>query len=532
MSGRVVIVTGASSGLGYQVAKDLCDAGNDVIMACRNEEKTLAAIAKIKLINPDALATYIHLDLASLESVRKFVEEFHQLNKQLNVLVNNAGVSLNVKDKKIQWSEDNFEITMATNYLGHFLLTNLLLDDLKRSACQGDDTRVVVVTSAEHDPKSCKTVAGLQCLDLDNMFLQKANTYSALQAYKNSKTSAIMFTYELSRRLAEGKVKVNAVCPGFIPSTDLLRNATCGQRFVRRCILDGLLKFTRVTRTIRQGAATICSVATDDKFKESTGKYIKEGEEAVSSEESLNEDLQKKLWELSAGYVHLKGYEPIDAPVAQEEDQTVKKSKKEASFKQPRKLLALVRGSKKGETSGGEAADSEKKELLEGESEKLPMEAVPEVSVEAIDLSADIDEKGEKHGEEKKEDRKEMIETKVKEPIGVDSPSKKEEDKKSDENKLAVDDGQESGESLSKEFITTSLPQTEYTAELPSQPADPLLGVEEFKQSSKNNEESLVSTNESTDIVEKQLETDEKESSGNIHAEGTVPHQEDKVTVK
>jgi len=527
MTGRVVIVTGASSGLGYQVAKDFCDAGNDVILACRNEEKALAAIAKIKLTNPEALATYIHVDLASMESVRKFVDEFHQMNKQLNVLVNNAGVSLNVKDKRMHYSEENFELTMATNHLGHFLLTNLLLDDLKRSAGQGQDTRVVVVTSAEHDCKTNKAAGAQQCLDMDNLFLLKASTYSALQAYKNSKTANIMFSYELSRRLTECNVKVNAVCPGFIPSTDLLRNATCGQKFVRRCILDGLLKFTRVTRTIRQGAAAICAVASDDKFKELTGKYIKEGEEAASSEESLNEESQKRLWELSACYVHLEGYEPLDAPPAPEEDQTTKKTKKEASFKQPRKLLAFVRGSKKGEVSEGEAANSqEKKELLEGEADSHPLETVQEVSVEAIDLSADIDETGKKQSEEKKEGTTTKVEEKKKE-----DPQEKEEEKKCEKKDLGIGDSKESGAILSGELVDISAPKTEEKEHLPTVQlsSEPLLPSEEMKQSTEEDKQIDSTTNETTESTEAKLE--EKESSEVANVEDMSSTPSDKVTV-
>jgi len=136
MSGKTIIVTGASSGIGFEVARVLCEGGNDVILACRSEERANRSVEKIKKQNPSALATYMHLDLASLESVRKFVDDFHAADKKLTVLVNNAGVFQNMKDTRRQFTKDNFELAMGTNHLGHFLLTTLLLDDLKKSATE------------------------------------------------------------------------------------------------------------------------------------------------------------------------------------------------------------------------------------------------------------------------------------------------------------------------------------------------------------------------------------------------------------
>jgi len=164
MTGRVIIVTGASSGLGYETARYLCEGGNFVILGCRDEEKATRAIEKIMQQNPNALATYMHLDLSSLESVRKFVDEFHATGKKLHVIVNNAELAMNFKDVKRQYTADGFELTIGTNHLGHFLLTNLLLDDLRKAAENGD-ARVVVVTSALHDTccKRTRSKRRLRC---------------------------------------------------------------------------------------------------------------------------------------------------------------------------------------------------------------------------------------------------------------------------------------------------------------------------------------------------------------------------------
>jgi light-dependent protochlorophyllide reductase len=311
---RVVIVTGASSGLGFEVAKTLCEVGHDVILACRNEEKTNRAIEKIRKQNPKAQATFMPLDLASLETVRKFVENFHATGKKLSVLINNAGVGLNFKDTKRQYTKDNFELTLGTNHLGHFLLTNLLLNDLKATASEGGDARIVVISSGMHDAELSKKRGPVQPLDMENLFLLKDGTYSGLQAYKNSKVANLLFTYELSRQLEGTGIKVNAIDPGFVPTTEFLRHASAVQKFFTRYVLHGMLRFTKATRTVSQAGSVICNVATGDKFKDTNGKYIRDGAEVKSSDESLDEEKQKKLWELSGGYTHLEGFEPLDAP--------------------------------------------------------------------------------------------------------------------------------------------------------------------------------------------------------------------------
>jgi len=243
MTGKVVVVTGATSGLGYESARILCEAGNDVILACRDEEKAKRAIAKIKQQTPNALATYIHLDLAELKSVRQFVEEFHALNKKLNVLINNAGVALNFRDTKRQYTEDNFDLTIGTNHLGPFLLTNLLLDDLKKAAQEENgDARIVVVTSSMHEPKASKKTKHLQPIDIDNLFLFNEGTYNGLQAYKNSKAANLLFTYELAKKLDGTGVKVNAICPGIVPGTELMRHAGGAQKPFARYVLHGMLR--------------------------------------------------------------------------------------------------------------------------------------------------------------------------------------------------------------------------------------------------------------------------------------------------
>lgn len=331
MSGKVFIVTGANAGIGFEVTKILCEAGHDVIMACRSEEKTTKAIEKIKKKFPNALATYMNIDLASMESVRKFVEDFQATGKKLNVLVNNAGLGLNFKDTKRQYTKDNFEITMGTNHLGHFLLTNLLLDDLKKTGGGEDgEARVVVVASAIHDPDSNKKwMRNVQPLDMEDLFLYKENSYNGLQGYKNSKAANIMFTYELSKKLTDSNVTVNAICPGSVPTTELMRSASKATKFFSRYVL----RFMKMSKTIHQAATSIVTLASDEKYKGVSGKFIKDDQETKSSEETMDEAKQQELWKLSGGYCKLEGFEPLEAPEIPVEKPVEEKKVEEAEKK-------------------------------------------------------------------------------------------------------------------------------------------------------------------------------------------------------
>eukprot|EP00918_Siedleckia_nematoides_P024012 GHVU01051773.1.p1 GENE.GHVU01051773.1~~GHVU01051773.1.p1 ORF type:complete len:410 (+),score=109.43 GHVU01051773.1:88-1317(+) len=401
MTGRVIIVTGSSSGIGYETARYLCEGGNDVILACRNEEKANRAIEKIKRTNPNALASFMKLDLSDLESVRKFVEAFRETGKKLNVLVNNAGVAYGAKDTSRKYTTENFEITVGTNHLGPFLLTNLLLEDLKKAAAEENgDARIVTVASHVHDQEAIKRRSNLQPIDLDDLFLFKEGVYNGFQAYKNSKAANIMFTYELARKLEDSKVKANCVCPGFVPGTDLNRNSGGMQKFFNRWVLHGMLRFTKITRSVQQGAMAVCNLATDEKYKEVTGKYFKDGQEVKSSEETLNEENQKKLWELSGGYTSLEGFEPItvERPPEPEPPKKEEKAKKKE-------------GEEEGEAAGeakaeeGEAKEEGKAEE-EGEKkdeETKPEEGKPEDTKETKEETKEEkpEEKSEKPAEEK-----------------------------------------------------------------------------------------------------------------------------------
>ncbi|XP_061186025.1 retinol dehydrogenase 13-like [Saccostrea echinata] len=337
MTGRVIIVTGANCGIGFEAAKKLCEAGNDVILACRSEENGKAAVEKILQENPNALATFLQLDLADLASIRKFVEDFHALGKKLNVLVNNAGIFLKMSDRVRKFTKDNFELTMGTNYLGPFLLTHLLLDDLKKTASENGDSRIVMVASTLHDINDRGNRGGVKPFDLENFFLEKDGTYNGHQAYKNSKLAMVMSTHSLARKLEGTGVSVNCMCPGFIPSTQLSRHASSASRFMLKYIMGPVFKVAKISRTVDHGSKMIVELSVNEKYKDVSGKYFKDFEAAESSEESRNEEVQGQLYELSARYCHLEGYEPLDAPAPPPPEEKPVKSKKVKTPKKEKK---------------------------------------------------------------------------------------------------------------------------------------------------------------------------------------------------
>ncbi|KAL3941225.1 MAG: hypothetical protein SGARI_000672, partial [Bacillariaceae sp.] len=276
---KYAIVTGASpSSIGFLAAKSLASAehGFKVILACRSEEKGKEAERLIASENPSSQAVYMHLDLASFASIRKFVDDVHALDDGaivkeagLSVLVDNAGVGWG-KDTPFIETKDRFEEIVGVNHFGTFLLTQLLLDDLKRSK---EEARVVIVSSSLHDPNSWKgkSTEGEEVkLALPNFpegILQSEEGYDGFQAYKVSKLCNLWYTYELQRRLADdgALVKVNAISPGFIPTTGLTRRSGWLGTFFLHYVLDPLRYLgIGVTRSPEDGANVMVQASTSE----------------------------------------------------------------------------------------------------------------------------------------------------------------------------------------------------------------------------------------------------------------------------
>jgi NAD(P)-dependent dehydrogenase (short-subunit alcohol dehydrogenase family) len=183
LTGKVIIVTGANSGIGYEAAKEFARKGAQTILACRSMDKAEAALAEIRAEIPQAPAEIMQLDLASQASVHKFAGEFKAKYEQLDVLVNNAG---------IMWApygttEDGFETHFGVNHLGHFALTGLLIDLLLATP----GSRVVNVSSTGHRTGN---------MDFDNLMFEGGEGYQRQRVYGRSKLANLLFTYELQRR--------------------------------------------------------------------------------------------------------------------------------------------------------------------------------------------------------------------------------------------------------------------------------------------------------------------------------------------
>lgn len=208
VSGKVAIVTGANSGIGYETVRALAGKGGRVIMACRSMEKGEAALEKIRAEQPDGAAELMGLDLADLSSVRRFAEEFLKSHDRLHLLINNAGVMMM---PKLSRTADGFEMQIGTNHLGHFALTGLLLEAISRTP----GARVVTVSSLMHR---------LGRMHFDNLNADKS--YSPLGAYTASKLANLLFTYELQRRFESANVEAIAIAshPGFT-ATNLQRHS-------------------------------------------------------------------------------------------------------------------------------------------------------------------------------------------------------------------------------------------------------------------------------------------------------------------
>jgi NAD(P)-dependent dehydrogenase (short-subunit alcohol dehydrogenase family) len=276
MSGKVCIVTGANAGIGKETALGLAKLGATIVMLCRDRERGETAQSEIKQRSGNDRVELMLCDLGSQKSIRAFASEFKQGCDRLDVLVNNAGVLM----RERSLNEDGIESTFAINHLGYFLLTDLLLDLLKKSA----PARTVNVASTAH--KYGKTDIGGWVIGSD---------YSAFSAYANSKLANVLFTYELARRLEGTGVTANCLHPGAV-GTNLFR---------------GLPKLLRavialVTMGPERGARTSIYLAGSPEVEGVSGKYFAKRRQEKSSDESYDRDAARKLWEVSEELTRLK----------------------------------------------------------------------------------------------------------------------------------------------------------------------------------------------------------------------------------
>lgn len=273
MSGKVVLITGGTSGIGKAAAKALAAMGAEVVVTGRNRERGEGALEEIRRDADSEKVSLMLADLAVQAEVRRLAEEFRENHDRLDVLVNNAGVVITERTE----TPDGLEATFAINHLAPFLLTNLLLDLLKKSA----PSRVITVSSEARRGSK---------IDFDD--LQSEKRYKGFGVYGMSKLANILFTYELAERLRGTGVVANCVHPGAV-GTNFAQN----NRGPITLLFRALKPFMR---SPEQGADTIVYLAITPEAAWMTGKYLADRKVISSAEEPHDVLGQKRLWEESA----------------------------------------------------------------------------------------------------------------------------------------------------------------------------------------------------------------------------------------
>ncbi|MCB9139133.1 MAG: SDR family oxidoreductase [Caldilineaceae bacterium] len=286
LGGKLIVVTGANSGIGLEETKEFSRRGAQVIMACRNREKAQAALDALEAEVPAARAQVMPLDLSSLASIHEFARAFKQAYTRLDILVNNAGIMMTPYGT----TQDGFELQLGTNHLGHFALTGLLLDALL--AAPG--SRVVTVSSMVHTQGN---------MDFDNLMYANGAGYGPTRAYGRSKLANLLFAYELQRRLTAVGAKTISVAayPG-LAATNLSTHLSERNWYMRLSV--SILPF--LAQSSAMGALPVLRAAVDPAVQ--GGDYYGPGGFAgmrgypvrvKSSAASHNQADAKRLWRVS-----------------------------------------------------------------------------------------------------------------------------------------------------------------------------------------------------------------------------------------
>nr|XP_008960497.2 retinol dehydrogenase 13 isoform X1 [Pan paniscus] len=292
--GKTVIVTGANTGIGKQTALELARRGGNIILACRDMEKCEAAAKDIRGETLNHHVNARHLDLASLKSIREFAAKIIEEEERVDILINNAGVM-----RCPHWTtEDGFEMQFGVNHLGHFLLTNLLLDKLKASA----PSRIINLSSLAH-------VAGH--IDFDDLNWQ-TRKYNTKAAYCQSKLAIVLFTKELSRRLQGSGVTVNALHPG-VARTELGRHTGIHGSTFSSTTLGPI--FWLLVKSPELAAQPSTYLAVAEELADVSGKYFDGLKQKAPAPEAEDEEVAQRLWAESARLVGLEAPSVREQPL-------------------------------------------------------------------------------------------------------------------------------------------------------------------------------------------------------------------------
>ena len=278
MEGKVVLVTGGTSGIGKAAATALAELGAEVVVSGRNKERGEAAVGEIRRRSGSEKVSVMLADLAVQAEVRGLADEFKERHDRLDVLVNNAGL---IQSRRTE-TPDGIELTLAVNHLAPFLLTNLLVDLLRGSA----PSRIITVSSEARRNAQ---------IDFDD--LQSRRRYRAFSVYGMTKLANVLFTYELAERLRGTGVVANCVHPGGVNTNFGHNNRSFGILLFRA--------FKPFMRAPAQGADTIVYLASSPGAGGMSGKYLMDRKEVTPAQPS-DEALQRRLWEVSEKLTGLK----------------------------------------------------------------------------------------------------------------------------------------------------------------------------------------------------------------------------------
>ena len=275
LADKLCVITGATSGIGRMAALDLGASGASLVLVGRNERAGNDLLHRLRHRSPQARFEFVRTDLSRQADVRRLAAEITKSYDRIDILMNNAGARFDDYHE----TSDGIELTFATNHLGHFLLTCLLVEQLVNASA----ARVITVSSGSHSGASAQ----------GDWFLRRAD-YDRRLAYAKSKLANLMFAYELGRRLANTAVTSNAVDPGGV-ATNFARN-------------NGLVSWLRhlaahaIRRNLaspRKGAETLVYLGSSEEVRGVTGKHLHSNREVESSAASHDREGARRLWDLS-----------------------------------------------------------------------------------------------------------------------------------------------------------------------------------------------------------------------------------------
>ena len=263
---KIILITGATDGLGKLVAQHAAEAGATVILHGRNKQKGEQTRAMINTSTGNKNIFYHNADFSSLAEVKRFSEEILANHGQLHVLINNAAIGGGPKgSQERELSKDGYELRFAVNYLSHFLLTKKLLPLLKASA----PARIVNIASIGQSPFNFSDV-------------QMEKNFDSYEAYARSKLAQISFGFELAEQLEGGGITVNSLHPATLMNTNMVADY-----------------FGRTSSTVEEGAGVVEHVAFSKETENVTGTYFDQFRQARAHSQACDAEARKKLWQLS-----------------------------------------------------------------------------------------------------------------------------------------------------------------------------------------------------------------------------------------